>query len=52
LSYGLGLPHVGGPMDYRTQYSNRENSGKDCQPDIFGACYKGICLDKIHDPSG
>jgi hypothetical protein len=23
LAYGLGLPHAGGgPMDYRTQYSN------------------------------
>jgi hypothetical protein len=22
LAYGLGLPHTGGPTDYRTQYSN------------------------------
>jgi hypothetical protein len=26
LAYGLGLPHAGGgPTDYRTQYSNKDN---------------------------
>jgi hypothetical protein len=26
LAYGLGLPHVGGPADYRTQYSNSDHA--------------------------
>jgi hypothetical protein len=25
LAYGLSLPHAGGPADYRTQYSNKQD---------------------------